>query len=38
MSVKGILIPIGGNEDKGIDTQEDYLLEFVQESILARVV
>ena len=38
MSVKGILIPIGGNEDKGIDTQEDYLLEFVQVSILARVV
>jgi len=38
MSVKGILIPIGGNEDKGVEIQEDYLLEFVQESILARVV
>ena len=38
MSVKGILIPIGGNENKGVEIQEDYLLEFVQESILARVV
>ena len=38
MSVKGILIPIGGNENKGVDMQEDYLMEFVQESILARVV
>lgn len=38
MSVKGILIPIGGNEDKGIETQEDDHMEFIQESILARVV
>ena len=38
MAAKGILIPIGGNEDKGIDTGEQYHLEFIQESILSRVV
>ncbi|MCW8982088.1 MAG: cyanophycinase [Altibacter sp.] len=38
MSVKGILIPIGGNEDKGIETSEIYHLEFIQEGILSRVV
>ncbi len=38
MASKGTLIPIGGNEDKGIDTGEQYHLEFIQESILARVV
>lgn len=38
MKVKGILIPIGGNEDKGIETSEVYLLEFIQEGILSRVV
>ncbi len=38
MGVKGILIPIGGNEDKGIDTEEEFHLEFIQESILSRVV
>ncbi|KQC32837.1 cyanophycinase [Nonlabens sp. YIK11] len=38
MEIKGTLIPIGGNEDKGIEEQEIYTLEFIQEGILARVV
>jgi cyanophycinase len=38
MSTKGTLIPIGGNEDKGIEENEIYHLEFVQEGILSRVV
>lgn len=38
MKVKGILIPIGGNEDKGIETTESYHLEFIAEGILSRVV
>jgi cyanophycinase len=38
MKIKGILIPIGGNEDKGIEEQEIYTLEFIQEGILSRVV
>jgi len=38
MSVKGTLIPIGGNEDKGIETHEAYHLEFIAEGILSRVV
>ena len=38
MQIKGILIPIGGNEDKGIETKEKYHLEFIEEGILARVV
>ena len=38
MAANGTLIPIGGNEDKGTDTGEQYHLEFIQESILARVV
>lgn len=38
MSVKGTLIPIGGNEDKGNDQSERYTLEYIQEGILARVV
>lgn len=36
--IKGTLIPIGGNEDKGIDTREDYTLDFVTEGILSHVV
>jgi len=36
--VKGILIPIGGNEDKGIDVNEIYTLEFIDEGILYHVV
>lgn len=38
MEVKGTLIPIGGNEDKGIETSEIYHLEFIEEGILSRVV
>ena len=36
--VKGTLIPIGGNEDKGIDENEMYTLEFIDEGILYHVV
>lgn len=38
MRIKGTLIPIGGNEDKGVDTQEQNNLEFIDDGILARVV
>ena len=38
MSIKGILIPIGGNEDKGIEENEIRGLEFIDEGILSRVV
>jgi len=38
MAINGTLIPIGGNEDKGIETGEQFHLEFIQESILSRVV
>jgi len=37
-SIKGTLIPIGGNEDKGIEGDENYTLEFIDESILAHIV
>lgn len=36
--VKGTLIPIGGNEDKGIEENEQYTLEFIDEGILYHVV
>lgn len=35
---KGTLIPIGGNEDKGIGENEMYTLEFIGEGILSRIV
>ncbi|WP_299333685.1 cyanophycinase [uncultured Psychroserpens sp.] len=35
---KGTLIPIGGNEDKGIEDHEQYTLEFIEEGILYHVV
>ena len=35
---KGVLIPIGGNEDKGQDDDEQHTLEFVNEGILYHVV
>ena len=38
MRIKGTLIPIGGNEDKGIANDEVYTLEFIEEGILAHVV
>ncbi|QRM89056.1 cyanophycinase [Lacinutrix sp. WUR7] len=34
----GTLIPIGGNEDKGIEESEQYTLEFISEGILFHVV
>lgn len=36
--IKGTLIPIGGNEDKGIEEDEMYTLEFIDDGILAHVV
>ncbi len=36
--VRGTLIPIGGNEDKGTRRDESSQLNFVQKSILARVI
>ena len=38
MAVKGILIPIGGNEDKGAEDNEQYTLEYINDGILSRVV
>ncbi len=38
MDYKGILIPIGGNEDKGTALNEMYTLDFIQKGILSRVV
>jgi len=35
---KGTLIPIGGNEDKGLEVTEQYSLEFISEGILYHVV
>jgi len=35
---KGTLIPIGGNEDKGTEENEQYTLEFIDEGILYHVV
>lgn len=36
--VKGTLIPIGGNEDKGDGLPEQYSLDFVEQGILSHVV
>lgn len=36
--VKGTLIPIGGNEDKGMGENEMYTLEFLKAGILSHVV
>lgn len=38
MKPKGILIPVGGNEDKGVEENEQYTLEYIEEGILSRVV
>lgn len=38
LKAKGTLIPIGGNEDKGIENNEMYTLEFIDEGILYHVV
>ena len=36
--MKGTLIPIGGNEDKGNEINEMYTMEFIDEGILYHVV
>ncbi|OBX23769.1 MULTISPECIES: cyanophycinase [Bizionia] len=36
--IKGTLIPIGGNEDKGFEEDEIHRLDYVEEGILAHVV
>jgi cyanophycinase len=36
--IKGTLIPIGGNEDKGMSGSENYTLDFIQKGILSHVV
>ena len=38
IKAKGTLIPIGGNEDKGFETDEKHTLEFIDEGILYHVV
>ena len=37
MTIKGTLIPIGGNEDKGKNESEKHTLEFIDEGILYHV-
>ncbi|WP_456440537.1 cyanophycinase [Psychroserpens sp.] len=37
-SIKGTLIPIGGNEDKGNGDNENYTLDYIEDGILSRVV
>jgi len=36
--IQGILIPIGGNEDKGYHTEDRFGLDFISEGTLSRVV
>lgn len=36
--IKGTLIPIGGNEDKGFHNEDRFSLDFISEGILAQVV
>lgn len=38
MKIKGTLIPIGGNEDKGVDELGNPTLEFISDGILYHVV
>lgn len=38
MAFKGTLIPIGGNEDKGLEERDGWSIDFVQDGILSRVV
>lgn len=38
LRIAGTLIPIGGNEDKGIEDNELYTLEFIEDGILFHVV
>lgn len=34
--INGVLIPIGGNEDKGVLRKERFSLEFIGQGILSR--
>jgi len=36
--IKGTLIPIGGNEDKGFENDEIHRLDYIEEGILSHVV
>ncbi|MCR9181861.1 MAG: cyanophycinase [Flavobacteriaceae bacterium] len=36
--IKGTLIPIGGNEDKGFHTEDRFSLDFISEGILSKIV
>ena len=36
--IKGTLIPIGGNEDKGMAESENYTLDFIEDGILAHIL
>tara|TARA_R110000850_G_scaffold199977_1_gene326162 strand:+ start:70369 stop:71223 length:855 start_codon:yes stop_codon:yes gene_type:complete len=36
--IKGTLIPIGGNEDKGFHDEDRFRLDFISEGILAKIV
>lgn len=38
MTIKGTLIPIGGNEDKGLAAKSSYRLDYISEGILSHVV
>lgn len=38
MTVKGILIPIGGNEDKGLIAKPSYKMDYISDGILSHVV
>ena len=38
LMIKGTLIPIGGNEDKGFEDDEIHRLDYIEEGILAHVV
>ncbi|HEX5624693.1 MAG TPA: cyanophycinase, partial [Saprospiraceae bacterium] len=38
MEYKGILIPVGGNEDKGVGLKESYCVDFIRQGILSSIV
>lgn len=38
MEYKGTLIPVGGNEDKGMGLKETYCLDFIKQGILSSIV
>lgn len=38
MTIKGILIPIGGNEDKGLIAKPSYKMDYISDGILSHVV